>query len=347
MTDVAQPAIAAAEIAPAAAAAPAAALPAPAAAVPFPELVYAHFRWRGAVEAGGDSVAAEETYRRTLAAFEAAHGAIVNAYWCSEVESAAALTEHSGRLRPGGLAFHRVSDWATKGQPDVATELHRCDDVAVKASSILGGVRQRICMQLVMASAGHLLSLVDARAAHEDEEKTAVALAEERRRIDEVEAYYADSANGQAQIVYFLAIAIVGAILAAGSLVLWLTTSAHRELLGCLVAGALGAAISVMQRINQRQFELEYDVGRPYVFFLGGLRPVIGAVFGLAIYFAVASGVVKLPFSNSPNSTAQFYELLVVAFFAGFSERWAQDTLASAIPTAGSKQPPPTPARRV
>ena len=47
-----------------------------------------------------------------------------------------------------------------------------------------------------------------------------------------------------------------------------------------LVAGAVGAVVSVDPADQQRAFELDYDVGRPYAFFLGGLRPLIGAPSG-------------------------------------------------------------------
>jgi hypothetical protein len=116
---------------------------------------------------------------------------IVSSYWCSHAESAVALTEKRQtrllRLLSGPqLAFHRVSDWATQGQPDVARQLHACDELAVRATHVLTGLRRRVCMQLVAAGASHLLSLVDARAAHEDSEKAQAALAQERTGLEGV-----------------------------------------------------------------------------------------------------------------------------------------------------------------
>ena len=100
--------------------------------------------------------------------------------------------------------------------------------------------------------------------------------------------------------------------------------------------------MSVIQRINSGTFDLAYDVGRPYVAFLGALRPVLGAAFGLVLYFAVASGLLdifKLP-SESPQ---RFFAFFVIAFLAGFSERWAQDTLTS-LGQGSGKTDPATPA---
>jgi ABC-type branched-subunit amino acid transport system permease subunit len=108
-----------------------------------------------------------------------------------------------------------------------------------------------------------------------------------------------------------------------------------------VIAGSVGAVVSVVQRINAGDFELEYDVGRPYAFFLGGLRPLIGAAFALAISFAFTSGMMHLPISGTDRQANERYAILVVAFLAGFSERWAQDTLATAAPKV--KAPPPDP----
>jgi hypothetical protein len=301
--------------------------PQPSRPVTFPELVYAHFEWRRG------TTGAEKRYRATLGAFEDQNGPIVNSYWCSEVESAVALTAKPRRflawLLSPRFVFHAVTDWATKGEADIAAELHRCDELGARALSVLGGVRQRICMTLVTLSAGHLLSLVDARARHEDEKATKKGLAEEQRRLVRVESYYRAAANGQAQMVYFAGMALIAAALGVVSGLFWLDLG-DRTFFGAVAAGAVGAVVSVLQRINRRHFKLEFDRGDPYVFFIGGLRPVIGAIFGLAIYFAFTSGLVALDLPGEPNSETRFRAILVLAFVAGFNERWAQDTLAQA-----------------
>ena len=305
----------------------------------FAELVYAHHDWWRARRSGKPDSAAEALYESIRAAFEARHGQIVRAYWCSEVESAVALTE---RRRLGGLispdfGFHRESDWATKNVPDVAAELHRCDELAVRADAVLTGVRQRICLELVVASASHLLSLADERAGSRDKAKTEAALRQERAQIVKVESYYREAANGQAQLVYFGGIATVMVALAAFA-ALWLSISWATPV-AALVAGAIGAVVSVIQRINTGTFELDYDVGGPYAMFLGGLRPLIGGAFGMAITFAFDGGLLHLPIAASASTHDRRLALLVLAFLAGFSERWAQDTLTSVMPGARAKPP--------
>ena len=304
----------------------------------FTELVYAHFGWWLETHKSAVPGEATEAYHETLSRFEARHGEVVASYWCSHVASAAALTERTRRISwlPPESTFHRESDWATKNAPDIARELYRCDELGVRAEIVLKGVRQRICLRLVMSSAAHLLALVDARAAHADETKIEATLEEERERLDKTETYYCEAANGQAQIVYFTGMISVAAPISIVSLLVLSFDWAGG--VAALIAGSAGAVVSVIQRINTGKFELEYDVGRPYAFFLGGLRPLIGGAFAVVIAFAFTSGVLNLPLSSDHTDTDQRLALVVLSFLAGFSERWAQDTLAAVVPVAaGSK----------
>jgi hypothetical protein len=310
--------------------------------VSFSELVYAHFDWWTARQSGEVEGQRAARYDRLRRAFERRHGEIVAAYWCSGVESAVALTE---KRRAHGLlgptwGFHRESDWATKTSPEVAAELHRCDELAVRANSVLTGIRQRICMRLVTAAAAHLLSMVDDPVADADGTLTAAALQHERAAIDEAEKYYCGAANGQAQMVYFGGMAAVAVVISLVATV-WLSITWATPV-AALVAGSIGAVVSVIQRINSGRFTLEYDVGGPYAFFLGGLRPLIGGTFAMAISFAFTGGLLHLPVAAEESGDNRHLALLVLGFLAGFSERWAQDTLTSILPADSG---PPVTAR--
>jgi hypothetical protein len=301
----------------------------------FTELVYAHFGWWREMHDPRGAGHATESYREVLEQFERRHGEVALAYWCAEVESGAALTEKKRSLPwlTPVSTFHRESDWATKNAPDVARELYRCDDLAVRAKIVLKGIRQRICLRLVMASASHLLSLVDSRAKHTEDAAAAATLEQERKSIDEIEAYYCQAANGQAQIVYFTGMVFSAALISV-VVGLFLGLGSAGAVYSALIAGAVGGVVSVVQRINSGHFELEYDVGRPYAFFLGGLRPLIGGAFALAIAFAFKSGVLHLPLSSKHSDSEEHFALVVLGFIAGFSERFAQDTLAAVAQTA-------------
>lgn len=311
-------------------------------AVTFSEVVYAHFNWWHHREGARRNAHAAQAFDDARVAFEKRHGELVNAYWCSNVESAVALTRKK-RLR-GAIGsqwgFHRETDWATQDFPEVAEQLHRCDELAVRANAVLKSVRQRICMQLVYASASHLLGLVDARAGSSSEAAVTDAVAKERTAIDKAQAYYHEAANGQAQMAYFAGMVMVTAALSVFAIV-FLTLSWATPV-AALIAGAVGAVVSVVQRINSGKFEVETDVGG-YPCFLGGLRPLIGGAFAMVISFAFTGGLLHEPIAAGESTDHRRLALLVLGFFAGFSERWAQDTLTSIVPAA--KPPPDPPAR--
>ncbi|TML58079.1 MAG: hypothetical protein E6G18_12235 [Actinobacteria bacterium] len=153
-----------------------------------------------------------------------------------------------------------------------------------------------------------------------------------QRKLKKTHTYYHQTANGQAQLYYFAGMMLSGFVLAFGSFAIGANIDLwgidNREFFGCLTAGTIGALVSVMARIGSGQFRLDYDVGRRYPIFLGALRPVIGGIFGLALYFAVTSSLLDL-FKLPTDANQRFYFLLVIAFLAGFSERWARDTLLS------------------
>ena len=217
----------------------------------FSELVYVHFDWWKALRKGTLTPAAAAEYQAARSSFEERHGEIVSAYWCSHVESAVALTHKKRRLPWASpiSTFHRESDWATQEAPEIAAELHHCDELAVKAKTVLTGVRQVICMQLVMACAAHLLSLVDARVTH-DEDKNAEALAREQKAFAFAEEYYDDAANGQAQVSYFVGMAAVAAVIGIGAAI-WLVIDWSAPV-AALVAGCARAQSSASSSASTR-----------------------------------------------------------------------------------------------
>jgi hypothetical protein len=314
--------------------------------VSFPELVWAHYKWRKAVGQGSVGAELERDYHRKLKSFEEEHGPIVNVYWCLKVPSAVALTAkpRHGALRLLGvrrpkLAFHRVTDWATRDAPSIATKLHHCDEMAIRADQVLTGVRKRIAMQMVMATASHLLSMADEKATKGDSSKL---LEREGPDMRECETYFRNAANGQAQMVYFGGMGfftlVLGLLSLLNGLLDPLTAVDAHQFFAALFAGALGALVSVVARINSGRFDLEdVDVGWAYPLFLGGLRPLIGGVFGVALYFALAGDLLKIV----PQGADKFHAIVVFAFVAGFSERWAKDTLAVATGTKPSEEARP------
>jgi hypothetical protein len=113
------------------------------------------------------------------------------------------------------------------------------------------------------------------------------------------------------------------------------------------IAGAVGAIVSVMSRMSSGDSWLEHETARGYLRLLGMFRPLIGAIFGVALYFGIQSGV--LQFIKPPTSAdAVFFFFAFIAFLAGFSERWASDIIVpvkdrTPAATAAAQPTPKTP----
>jgi hypothetical protein len=63
----------------------------------------------------------------------------------------------------------------------------------------------------------------------------------------------------------------------------------------------------------------------------GAFRTLIGSVFGVVLFVLVQAGLLPLDPAHA-SGPAMFYTGL--AFLAGFSERWAQDTILRSAPLA-------------
>jgi hypothetical protein len=318
----------------------------------FPELVFAHFlRQRelyAAVQEGAPNAEralhgpAAAEYQRCLEAFTRRHGEIVDAYWCTHEISGVALTAHE-RWGWRGLwphretvtRLHEATDWATKNAQPIASQLHACESLAIRANEVLLGTSERIVMQLLLALAGRLLAVVD----REEPAEPALirrAVEESRRQLAEIRSYY-NRAGAKAVRVFYVGGMLIGlSMLAIAVFAAW-AAGAEDNVILAVGMGSAGAVVSVLSRMASRdgRFNLDHEVGQKEARRLGTFRPFLGAAFGLLVYFAVSAGLVS-PFGGAPaDATGSFYA--VVAFLAGFSERWAKVVLDLAPPEAAAK----------
>ena len=79
------------------------------------------------------------------------------------------------------------------------------------------------------------------------------------------------------------------------------------------------------QRTTEKGFVVDYEIGRQGLHILGSYRPLIGAITGLAVYFLAQTTLLQID-----PSLKKFDFFVVLAFLAGFSERWAQVLLGGA-----------------
>jgi hypothetical protein len=335
-------------------------------AVTFPELVWAHHLREGELRnEDGDPYAgpAEERYRAFRDQFEHHHGRIVDEYWCSDEASAVVVTVKPAALplrwlgKDPSARIYAATNWKTRDLPVPVAELvHDCETLAMRAREVLRGTCQRLVIQRLFAVTAYLLGTFDG--SDLSEKSCEPVLDAAAGEVAEIRKEYVTAATRSAQIVYFWGMVSGFAWLGVfGLLSLWLFHGGLQlgkeplELFyGCATAGALGAMVSVVARMNASSFKVEYDVGRPTLRRLGAFRPFVGSVFGVVIYFVLASG---LMYGDQQPNNRSFAFYAVFAFIAGFSERFVRDTLdgvqgGAATPPAAEPQSneetPPAPA---
>jgi hypothetical protein len=340
-------------------------------AILFPELVWAHHVWqhdaglgpRGASDddkpSGRPAVRradnAEKAYRAKLKAFELAEGEIQDAYWCWSEASAVALTvkrpsRFSLRRREREIHLHRATDWATMRIHEVAELMHHFDSLAIRASEILTPTPKRIAMERIFAEQSYLLGFVETTSRKPTEKERAALVHKQRTALREIEGYYDRAAQNAARIYYFfgmmLGLGFLTAAAAAVALPLALFAGVEhiemRDYLSSYLAGAIGAIVSVMSRMRQdprspQAFRVDYEVGKAPLWFLGAVRPILGAIFGTTTYFALRSGLIVLTPSGEET---EFYFYALLAFLAGFSERFTHVLLGQIEDAAGPQRAP-------
>jgi hypothetical protein len=96
-----------------------------------------------------------------------------------------------------------------------------------------------------------------------------------------------------------------------------------------LAAGAVGACVSVLQRMTNGTLDLNAQAGHRMILAFGALRPFVGGIFGLVTFFVIRAELISVFVLPKATGSALAY-VAVFAFVAGFNERFFQDMLANA-----------------
>jgi len=175
-----------------------------------------------------------------------------------------------------------------------------------------------------------------------------------QRELSKIEDYYQQAGEKRARLRYvegmllfgMLAVALMavvsGLILEIFGL-LDFDSAGVRRFYACMAAGAIGAVVSVLMRMSGRGggFTIDHELGSVGVMRLGSFRPPIGAVSGVVLSFLVQTTLVPV---DEASLSIEFY--VVVAFLAGFSERWTKVVLGSAMRTIDQSDAAPEGDRR-
>jgi hypothetical protein len=284
--------------------------------------------------------------------------------------------------------LYRETDWVTGEFSRLADLLHECDVLAIKAIYGLEGFQRATVMQWLLKVEAHILGYIEwrhptradaepkpeqAEAKPEQPEATPEQNKKERRKaadqqldtfygrtlreLNKIEDYYQQAGEKRARLRYVEGMIIFGvvfvavaAVLSALVLSLFGLLDLHapgvRRFYACMAAGGVGAVVSVLIRMSGRGggFTIDHELGSLGVRRLGAFRPLIGAVSGVIVSLLVQTSLVPI---NNKSLSIEFF--VVVAFLAGFSERWTKVVLAGAMRTVEKtdggedKTPPQTP----
>ncbi|HEX4931323.1 MAG TPA: hypothetical protein VFV62_11490 [Gaiellaceae bacterium] len=301
------------------------------------------------------SADAERRYNEQRSGFESTHGEITDGYLCETGPMAIVLTakpptrlEKLLLFRKERFQIYTDTERLVRAHPEVAHLLHRAEVQYVSVRQALRGLSQRLLVNwLFVWTRDVMISAApteDAPPVPFDEKE----IRQLDRELDLMAGSYEQAASREAQIVYLggmlmgvlalCALAVpVGLLLNGTEVPVDLTI-----FFGCVIAGALGALISVVTRMSADKFHVRHEVGRGYVQRVAAFRPFIGSVFGLLVYFALAGDVIS-GINVPAGEEKRFAFFLVFAFAAGFSERMVKEVLRSTSGDDEKKAPAEAP----
>ena len=339
--------------------------------VTFSDLVRAHQAWEQELYRrehrpvkGEPDTTRDKQFRDKWRDFERRYGKIVDAYWSVRDASAVALTirHKRRRFRPDPELiprFHRATDWATRDEREIAEALDDCETLAVRTEEILRGASELIALRRINAVASHILGFVDRergrRPAPSDEALEPATtdpdrtrfVARQQKELKNIETFYNKAGNWQARHVFFVGMALgllwLGVLTAVAVALTWRIdiiddSKAHwgdiQLLIISVMAGAFGALLSVLTRMASLtgKFDIDHEIGRKNVRWIGVYRPFVGGIFGMATFLLIASGILQ---TETPGAGAgageDFAYYGILALFSGFFERFTK--LTGGVPT--------------
>ena len=282
----------------------------------------------GAAIPQGEQQLCRDLFPALLDGYEERHGAICRSFFAQHAFVAAAITEDDQL----DIVWTRQESLQN---PAEVRLLSRCDQLRYEAYHRLHQYDRRHCQQMIFSVVMELLRRIDRQRLDPDREVRADQLDELSTRLDEARDFMLRSAKRRTQSHYLKGMmAGTGAVLVGVGLLGWLlyalglSGSENADAVLALSAGALGALISVLMRMNGGEFNLpvlDSEMQATDVRLVAAARPLIGAVSGVIAYALVRSSLVPI---DTPSSEDPTFLWMGIAFLAGFSERLAQDMFA-------------------
>jgi hypothetical protein len=249
------------------------------------------------------------------------------------------------REKASNTAIHIEPTFGDPDSPRAKQILFRCLKVHYQALEYLKPKPRKICMRMTFNVITMLLGTLDNRIGRgEPASAFDQSHADQRtleHELESTEAYYLTAVRRQARIHYMLGM-LIGLPLAGGvAYVLYMFHELPVNMSIAFAAGAAGALVSVMERLTSGKLDMNHEAGRAINVTLGLMRPFIGALFAVALFFFIQGDLVSV-FQLPDVEQAQRYFFAGIGFLAGFSERFAQDMVAQGK-VAGVAQTPSMP----
>jgi hypothetical protein len=300
----------------------------------FGDLV--HARWQAKTSPSDE--AARENCESVRAMFEEEHGKIVDDYWSKGQPAGVALC--CKRLPFGRLewSLHRAMGDLAAGHPEYSPLLLHVARQSVRASNILRGMTQRIAISNLFALSRDIMTSLETRGGGR-------GLSAYQRDLHDIAADAREAGAREAQVVYLKGLmkgvaALVVLVPALATLFSSVSVPDvdSKLFVGCLIAGSLGAVMSVLMRMSSGNLQVNHEFGREYLSKLGFARPFIGAIFALLLYFAFQGDLLQQISVPDPDN-GEFAFFVTSGFLIGFSERFAKEIVRTAESTVGGSQP--------
>jgi hypothetical protein len=295
-------------------------------------------------------------YATFLKNFQEHNGTLQDLYFGKHIHAGAGVLRPNRRFRPftqqRSLCVRYDGSATACVQPEFETAIWRARRMERKSWLLLGGRSRRVLLEMIYSIIVYMLSVLDATQPENGTELDRAARNARRERVESAVKSaraelsrldrFVDEASKRASLRDYLLGIPVG-MLACGLLIYfadgWTHALAGKGLEDladqarvCFACGAVGGVVSVMARITRRSaLDIDSAQGHGITALAGALRPLIGAVFGLALFVFVNGGLVPIDVPTDQWKANLFFAS--VAFLAGFSERWAQDTIVHSAPS--------------
>jgi hypothetical protein len=274
--------------------------------------------------------------------FQKDHGDIVKSYFAPRTATGVVLVRVAEGPQPLGNAFQvHVTDSGAL-PPRLADLIRAVMHEKHRLASRIHGHARDIVVHDAYSLIVYLLTAAVSGSSPSGERALTATENDVRRELAYLRRFARDAARRTALWFYLMGLAVGVAfgmvlIVSAYHSTAVDALSDPSMVAACLAGGAVGAVISVMVRVTRgTTLDVDSTRGRVVLLLAGSFRPVIGAVFGAVLLVLTHGGLLPFDVPDGPAAAAgvdgSVCFFIGLAFLAGFSERWAQDTIVSSAP---------------